>query len=129
MSIRLKRLDHVNLRTHRLDTMIEWYTRVLALQSGDRPDFPFTGAWLYLDDRPIVHLVGIEEDSAKGSDVELKLEHFAISATGMADFEQHLEKHGVHYQRSEVPGFKLVQYNIWDPDGNHIHIDFAADEP
>lgn len=65
MGMQLKRLDHVHQSTHRLDTVIEWYTRILPLQSGNRPDFSFAGDWLYLDDTPIVHLVGIGEDTAR----------------------------------------------------------------
>ncbi len=37
-------LDHVNLRTTRLDEMIEWYCNVLGMRVGPRPPFPFPGA-------------------------------------------------------------------------------------
>ena len=30
--------------------------------------------------------------------------------------------------RSDLLDFELVQINVWDPDGNHIHVDFPADE-
>jgi hypothetical protein len=27
-----------------------------------------------------------------------------------------------------VPGWPVVQVNVWDPDGNHLHIDFDLSE-
>lgn len=119
-------LDHVNLRTTRLDAMIAWYADILGLPSGTRPDFGFPGAWIYAGERPVVHLIGVEEGEPTGSEVELKLEHFAFSATGLAAFETHLKERGERYRRSDNPLTGLVQMNVWDPDGNHIHVDFPA---
>ena len=121
-------LDHVNLRTKQLEAMIEWYTSVLGLRDGDRPNFPFPGAWLYAGDQAVVHLVGISEDPGAGSDVPLKLEHFALSASGRAGFEARLKEKGERFETSELQSVGIVQYNVWDPDGNHIHVDFSMDE-
>lgn len=126
--MRIGRLDHVNLRTTRLDEMIDWYTKVLGLRPGDRPDFPFPGAWLYAGDAAAVHLVGIGGQPGSGSEIALKLEHFAFSATGRAGFEAKLEALGLHFERRDIASLNLIQINVWDPDGNHIHIDFPADE-
>ena len=76
----IQKLDHVNLRTTQLDNMIHWYGDVLGLRSGPRPGFGFPGAWLYAGEAAYVHLVGIPGQPASGSEVELKLEHFAFSA-------------------------------------------------
>ncbi|ASJ74006.1 VOC family protein [Granulosicoccus antarcticus] len=121
----LVKLDHVNVRTTQLDAMVSWYTTVLGMRSGERPNFPFPGAWMYAGDSATVHLVGIEGSPAAGSEVALKLEHFAFAATDMASFETRLQECGERYERSEVPSFNIVQFNVWDPDGNHIHIDFS----
>ncbi|MGB7299566.1 MAG: VOC family protein [Burkholderiaceae bacterium] len=126
--MKISRLDHVNVRTTQLSEMIAWYTSVLGLRSGNRPGFPFPGAWMYAGDSPVVHLVGIEGDPATGSEANLKLEHFALSATGCAEFEARLKMMQVKYQRAELRDFELVLINVWDPDGNHIHVDFPADE-
>jgi len=123
------KLDHVNIRTAHLDVMIDWYTEMLGLRIGYRPPFPFDGAWLYAGDTAIIHLVAIEGMPAIGSEVSLKLEHFALKATGMAEFESKLKVTEEKFIRSELPDLDLVLYNIWDPDGNHIHVDFKiADE-
>jgi catechol 2,3-dioxygenase-like lactoylglutathione lyase family enzyme len=44
--MQVTKLDHVNVHTANLDTMVEWYGRVLGMRSGERPPFPFPGAWL-----------------------------------------------------------------------------------
>lgn len=123
--MQLKRLDHVNVRTANLQAMIDWYGDILEMRTGPRPPFPFGGAWLYCDGFPIVHLVE-RPTAAKGEDP--KLEHFAISGEGLADFLGRLKAKKVAYQCAVVPGFGIQQVNIWDPDGNHIHLDFAATE-
>ncbi|MEM7777073.1 MAG: VOC family protein [Pseudomonadota bacterium] len=126
--MQLKRLDHVNVRTTNLDAMIAWYTEILGMTSGARPNFPFPGAWMYVNDDPVVHLVGVSGDPGTGSESPLKLEHFALSATGLSTFEQRLTEAGERFERRDVPGMPITQFNVWDPDGNHIHIDFDSSE-
>ncbi len=120
------RLDHVNLRTHRLNEMIAWYARVLDMPSGQRPNFPFPGAWLYADGLPTVHLNGVDNVEVQSSD--LALEHFAFKASNLKGLIGHLKTIGERFEVAFVPGMPVVQVNVWDPDGNHIHIDFAAAE-
>ena len=121
-------LDHVNVRTTQLEAMAEWYERVLSLRRGARPDFPFPGAWLYAGDQAVVHLVGIDGPPATGSETALKLEHFAFAASGRAAFEARLTDLGEAFRISEVPGIGVIKYNVWDPDRNHIHVDFRGED-
>ena len=124
----IEKLNHVNIRTNRLDAMTSWYTRVLGLRNGQRPDFPFPGVWLYAGDTAAVHLIEVDGDPGAGSEVALKLEHFAFSAFDRQSFEKNLEQNGVEYRQSEVPALGIILINVWDPDGNHIHVDFPANE-
>jgi catechol 2,3-dioxygenase-like lactoylglutathione lyase family enzyme len=122
----LNGFDHVNLRTVQLDRMIDWYGAVLGLTPGPRPDFPFPGAWLYLGDLAVVHLVGTP-DAGRAATAPT-LEHFAFRATGFARFRETLTAHGVDHSVDAVPGMPIVQVNFRDPDGNHIHVDFDTAE-
>lgn len=127
MAVALKRLEHVNVRTARLDEMVAWYGRMLGMRTGPRPGFSFPGAWLYAGEHPIIHLVG--RDAHPGAaDADLRLEHFAISATGLAELVERAKAEGERCEVRKVPDFPIVQVNLWDPDGNHIHIDFDAAE-
>ena len=60
--MQIGKLDHVNLRTNQLDKMIDWYTNILGMRSGLRPDFQFPGAWMYGGDDASVHLVEVDGD-------------------------------------------------------------------
>ena len=126
--MQISKLDHVNVRTAQLEPMIAWYSEVLGLRRGDRPDFPFPGAWMYAGDSAVVHLVDNAGAVGTGSEVELKLEHFAFSAKGRATFEAKLIERGDRFERAEIPAINIIQLNVWDPDGNHIHVDFPLDE-
>lgn len=126
--MQIRKLDHVNLRTTRLEEMIGWYDEILGMAAGWRPDFPFPGAWLYAGEAPFVHLVGIEGPPATGSETKLKLEHFAFSASGAAEFEKRLTRRGETFRKVEIADTRTIAFNVWDPDGNHIHVDFSMDE-
>lgn len=127
MTLAMKRLDHVNVRTANLDGMINWYGQMLGLTTGPRPGFSFPGAWLYAGNDPIIHLVGKDAHPA-ADDVDLRLEHFALAATGLKELLARAEEVGERTSVRKVPDFPIVQVNMWDPDGNHIHIDFDAAE-
>lgn len=120
------RLDHGNIHTNNLDAMVAWYTDVLGFRRGWRPNFSSPGAWMYCGDEPFIHLVHQEQPLGERGD--LRLEHVAFSARGRKEFCANLKARGVDFKVSPVPDAGVVQINIWDPDGNHIHVDFALDE-
>ncbi len=126
--MQITHLDHVNIHTTQLDRMVSWYRNILGLVPGNRPDFPFPGAWLYAGEMVMVHLVGTERPDLIGSETGLKLEHFAYKARDAKSFEARLIEAGQDYRRVEIAQINTVAFNIWDPDGNHIHVDFALDE-
>lgn len=122
----IQRLDHVNLQTVQFDAMIAWYRDIMLLKQGYRPNFPFAGAWMYAGDMPVVHLVPVDVEPPKASD--LALEHAAFFAKGLPEFITRLQAAGEPFRMVRVPDIPLVQVNVWDPDGNHLHVDFNAAE-
>ena len=122
----LTAFDHVNIRTAQLTEMIAFYGEVLGLHPGKRADFDFPGAWLYLKDHALIHL--IEVSGPLTVQPNLTLEHFAFRATGLAEFRTLLDSKNIEHRLSTVPGLPTVQVNLYDPDGNHIHVDFDTSE-
>ncbi|OAN84314.1 glyoxalase [Jannaschia sp. EhC01] len=122
----IERLDHVNLQTTQLAEMIAWYENFLHLKQGYRPNFPFDGAWMYAGAVPVVHLVEVKATPPKATD--LALEHAAFAAKGLTEFLERLTAADVAFRLVRVPDIPLVQVNVWDPDGNHLHVDFHASE-
>ncbi len=60
--------------------------------------------------------------------VEPKIEHFALQATGLSQLIEKLTQADIRHSIDPVPGVPIVQVNLRDVDGNHIHIDFHSDE-
>lgn len=118
-------LDHVNIRTGQLGEMRRFYRDVVGLEEGPRPSFGFDGAWLYCGGRAAVHLVAVER-TPEGR--EPRIEHFAFRANGLQPFLDVLSKNGVTHTSNLVADVGIRQINIHDPDGNHIEIQFAAEE-
>lgn len=122
----LKRLDHINVCTRQLERLKAFYSEVLGLPPGPRPNFSFGGAWMYCGSQPTVHLVErLELEPAVG---DLRLQHFAFAADDLEGFIERLKRLDVPYRVSILDDFELCQINVHDPDGNHVHIDFPLAE-
>lgn len=122
--MKISKLDHVNLRTNKLDKMGEWYDQVFGLKSGPRPDFPFAGAGIYVEGDAAIHLVKVDEECTS---VEPKIENFAFKATGLKERVSRLDVLEIVYSVDPVPGMPITQVNLRDLDGNHIHVDFWSE--
>jgi catechol 2,3-dioxygenase-like lactoylglutathione lyase family enzyme len=118
-------LDHVNIRTANLAAMSRFYEEILGMRKGPRPNFRFGGAWHYCGDRAAVHLVEVPQAPAGTAP---RLEHFAFRSFGFAPFLDRLRDAGISYSISVVPGLNIRQVNIYDPDGNHIEVQFGPEE-
>ncbi|SFG83053.1 VOC family protein [Neptunomonas qingdaonensis] len=122
----ITKLDHVNIRTTQIDAMTQWYTEVLGLSIGPRPDFSFPGVWLYTGEAAVIHLVGVDRLPSIGAD--LKLEHFAFKATGAEMFQDRLRTMGIRFYQENIDSINQTQIHLRDPDNNHVHIDFISGE-
>ena len=79
--------DHVNIRTVNLERMVAWYEDVLGLRSGPRPEFPVPGAWLYLAETCVIHLIEADPPPTLYTEGEsLRMEHIAFRAEDMDAF-------------------------------------------
>lgn len=121
----IKLLEHVNLQTDQIEVLEEWYTAVLGLKKGPRPPFKSNGRWMYGGEIPMVHLVEVPGCRSTSNPT---LEHFAFRATGLKSFLEILKNKGIEYDPRTVPERGVLQINIRDPDGNHMHIDFSPEE-
>jgi catechol-2,3-dioxygenase len=122
-----KSIHHINIRA--CGTLVaelkEFYESVLGLTAGWRPPVKSTGHWLYLEDRPVLHLVEDELiHESKGSRGPI-INHVAFSCTGLREFEEMLKARHIPFRRSEVPETSLVQLILADPAGNGVELQFA----
>ena len=125
----LHAFDHINIHSEDIARLAEWYGDILGLRIGPRPDgLGVEGLWLYLGDQAILHLVDAPNVHRPGADVVPALEHIAFRATGLDEFQNHLARRQIDYTPFEVAEVGLVQINLNDCDGNHLHIDFPLEE-
>ena len=83
----LSSLDHCSIRTVKLDATRNFYVDILGMEDGDRPEFPFPGAWLYVDGVAVLHLVGVDPDDPSGLQQYLGGATDAESLTGSGAFD------------------------------------------
>ncbi len=120
----LQAIDHFTIRTDDLDASRRFYVDILGLTDGDRPPFDFPGAWLYLEDRPVVHLIGGQGTGEKATG---SIDHLAFRASAPEALRQRLDDQGVDYSERLVPRLDMVQFFIKDPDGVTIELNFLPD--
>ncbi len=119
-------LDHVNIRTNKLDEMSAFYEGVLGLKRGKRPSFGMGGAWHYCGQQAVVHLV---ESTKKLKTEEAQIEHFALRSNGTVKaFQKKMRETDTPYKVVPLTEINMIQVNVFDPDGNKIEIQFAANE-
>lgn len=121
-------LNHFTLRCHasELEGLRDFYTRVLRLQTGPRPDFGFDGYWLYgTGDKPIVHLAA--NAAGKPGAPAGPFDHISFSTTGLDETRAWLKEQGVAFREAPVPGWPLHQVFLHDPGGLKIELTFDLD--
>ena len=137
----VRTLDHCSIRTLDVDASRTFYVDVLGMEEGDRPDFPFPGAWLYLEGHAVIHLVGVDIDdlsglvSYSGGDVDPdslgdggSLDHIAFSATDAPAMIERLKQGNVPYRERQVPDTDLSQIFLEDPNGITIELNYFDSE-
>jgi catechol 2,3-dioxygenase-like lactoylglutathione lyase family enzyme len=117
-------LDHININTAKLAETRDFYIAVLGMEEGDRPDFGVPGHWLYWNGKPVVHLVGIAADRRPSS--EAALDHFAFQIDDYDDAVARLERHGLTYRATGVPGRTKRQIFLSDPNGVTIELNWPG---
>jgi catechol 2,3-dioxygenase-like lactoylglutathione lyase family enzyme len=115
-------LDHVNIRTTDLETTRAFFTQVLGLTTGWRPDFSFGGAWLYAGDKDVVHLVEVGRAGAasKGS----SLDHFAFAIDDYEEARRRLDAAGISYETGAAPNGGIRQFFVTELNGVTFELNY-----
>ena len=64
-------LNHFSLRSLEIEKTTEFFSKILGLTVGPRPEFPFPGVWLYSGDEnswsnAVLHLIAIDKNDPNG---------------------------------------------------------------
>jgi catechol 2,3-dioxygenase-like lactoylglutathione lyase family enzyme len=118
----LRSLDHVTVQCADLARSRRFYTEALGMTDGWRPNFSFPGAWLYVGERPVVHLLGGREENGPISTGSF--DHFALEAEDYEVMAARFESLGLTFDRADVPGAPVRQLFVLDPDGVKVELNF-----
>lgn len=116
-------LDHYALLTSDVGKTTRFYTEVVGLEVGFRPQMTFEGVWLYAGGEPIVHIISGKPIPTRETGA---VDHLALKATG--DVNAALEKikaHGVEYTMRKLERTGVTQVFFRDPDGVGVELNFA----
>lgn len=142
----IRKLDHYNLLTTKLDETVAFYTGILGMKGGVSPRGDRkTGAWIYDGtDTPVVHLQAVDPaapevklaevrgrlgemaerigaDNLAGSGV---VEHIAFECDDYDGFIRRFEQAGVYLRKNDVPAMNFRQLFVRDPNGVIIELNF-----
>jgi len=129
-------LEHVTIRCAQLKRTRDFYVELMGLTEGDRPAFPFRGYWLYLGGIPVVHLVEASDSAGawgrdnfipKAEEGTGSFDHVAFRGDDFGAMRERLKTAGVTFKERVVPGGRLSQLFVPDPEGVLVEINFRND--
>jgi catechol 2,3-dioxygenase-like lactoylglutathione lyase family enzyme len=121
----IQAMNHFTVLTLDMAATRRFYVDMLGFTEGARPPFGFDGAWFYVGDQPILHIVasGRMPKDPKGT-----LDHMAFSATDLKGTVAKLNANGVAYELRKLQDYGTWQLFFEDPNGATVELDFDAAE-
>ncbi len=111
-------VHHVSINVSDVDAAISFYVDVIGLTvRGDRPDFPFGGAWLDVGGQQI-HLIEAQVPEQRG-------QHLALHVPHLDDAIVELRGRGVEVSDPKPVGSGRQSF-LHDPSGNLVELQEPA---
>lgn len=106
---------------------MDFYTRLLGLQQGHRPDLGFPGAWLYTPagGAAVLHIYWDRPMPATRTGV---IDHLAFTATDLKAVKARFDERGLKYDLRRQAGAGTWQLFSFDPNGAKVELDFDPAE-
>lgn len=121
----LVELNHVTVRTTDLEATRAFYSEVLGLHPGWRPDLGFPGYWLYCGNCPVIHVVPPgQEVGGGGGDETGNFDHVAFLGQDIDAMRQQLIARGITFRERYIPDGQRRQIFLFDPNQIMIELNF-----
>ena len=118
-------MNHFTVIARNLEETKVFYCELLNLKEGFRPKLGFPGAWLYVEDNPVLHIIAGRK---RPTEITGVIDHMAFTGTNLPKFLKTLEKNNVKYTLKKQPETGIWQLFTVDPNGARVEIDFPATE-
>ncbi|HET9959622.1 MAG TPA: VOC family protein [Polyangiaceae bacterium] len=120
----IQALNHFTVLTRDLDASLHFYVRVLGLTIGARPELPSSGAWLYLGEQAVLHVI-VDPRAPERNGV---IDHVAFTGVNLPEVTARLRSHGIQFELVRQPGSGTWQLFLFEPSGGLLEINFDASE-
>ena len=117
--MRIAELNHVAIEVRDVARTVDFYRRVLQLESLPRPDFDFPGHWFRLGTTQELHIIGPRGHAAQAGS---RGNHFALMIDDAGAWEAKLTREGAHFMPMKVRPDGACQLFVQDPDGHWIEL-------
>ncbi len=117
----LEAVNHLGLMSRRVEESKRFWRDVMGFREVSRPNFNFTGAWVY-NFGLMIHIIHNEAVADPSGEIQTRANHIALHSSDLAAVERLLKEHGVPYRRNEIKDRGVQQIFFRDPDGHHIEI-------
>jgi catechol 2,3-dioxygenase-like lactoylglutathione lyase family enzyme len=105
---------------------LAFYTGLLGLKVGYRPDLGFPGAWLYgPGPQAVLHVYFDRPVPASRAGV---IDHMAFTAQDLRAVKERFDRSGTKFELRQQPGARTWQLFCHDPNGAKVELDFDASE-
>lgn len=124
-SVQVQRMDHFTILTDRTEETRAFYAE-LGLLPGPRPAFSRDGLWLYVEGRPLLHVI---ETDAMPEPRRGVLDHMAFFTTDIENALAWVRSKNIRFRLQRAPApFDIWQMFFPDPNGAEVELDFAPGE-
>ena len=118
-------LNHFTIIAEDYERTLAFYTQLLGLEQGPRPDLGFPGAWLYAGGRAVVHVYA---DRAVPQQRAGVIDHIAFTARGLKQVKARFDAQAATYELRQQRGAGTWQLFCQDPNGARVELDFDPGE-
>lgn len=123
--MKLTGMNHFTILARDIEETRRFYTDILGLKEGYRPDMGFPGIWFYVGEQWVLHVVAGRKMPSPPAGV---IDHMAFSATGLGATLEKLKENGIAYRLSRQVGTRVWQIFFDDPNGAKVELDFDPEE-
>lgn len=119
-------MNHFTVLSSDLQRSKSFYIDILGFTEGYRPPFAFPGAWLYVGNQAILHIMAGKPMPTQAAGV---IDHMAFTTSNLQSVVDTLKQQGIQYDLHRLEGLESWQLFCHDPDGAKVELDFPASEP
>ncbi len=124
-------INHVLIQTSDLSSMTRFIEDVTDLKVGSRPPFPFPGAWMYNESKPVIHIVEAYANSSQADYLGSRpvaaggaVDHVAFEGDDYKSLIERLSLNSIDYIERTVPLSQEHQVFVDGPNGLKLEILF-----